>query len=550
MKNKTLKFKLAFMTTGTILIIGILSIVLSTVFSTRYYTSGKKKALVSAFNEISKMYIDEGDSESGYAGYSPDGEFTIPDISGGFTDYFPSLTGQEITDEVRESIDKISQNRNLAIIIYRDSGDDIFNYFSRGTSKILLYTSFANLSQSRTESNYIYVDYLNSKDSAVDEGDSESGNYEIMRVSVARLGASYLYLNGRFSNGDYIMIRSSVEGINESVDLSNRFYIYITLIASVIGFVVMYFLSGRFLRPIEQLTDMAKRMSKLDFSAMYEVQTEDEVGDLGNSINTLSTTLEKTLGELKSANVKLRADLEQKNEVDEMRKEFLSNVSHELKTPIAIIQGYAEGLIDNVNDDPESREYYCEVIVDESRKMNDMVRKLMNLNQLEFGYSSVDMEYFDIIDLIRGTLERSDILIKQNEADIVFDCEEPVYVWSDAFMAEEVFTNYLTNALNHLDGDRKVEISVEKGPENVRVSVFNSGSPIPDEDIEKIWDKFYKVDKARTREYGGSGVGLSIVKAAMTLLGRHYGVENAKGGVRFWFELDGRSEEEVNDSDN
>ena len=152
----------------------------------------------------------------------------------------------------------------------------------------------------------------------------------------------------------------------------------------------MYFVSNRFLGPITVLTNIAKRMSELDFTAKYEVKTEDEVGVLGNSMNMLSETLEQALAELKEANTELKKDLEKKEQIDAMRKEFLSNVSHELKTPIALIQGYAEGLMDNINDDEESKEFYCEVIVDEARKMNQMVKKIMDLNQLEFGYNCHD----------------------------------------------------------------------------------------------------------------------------------------------------------------
>jgi signal transduction histidine kinase len=283
-------------------------------------------------------------------------------------------------------------------------------------------------------------------------------------------------------------------------------------------------------------------MSELDFTAKYKVNSNDEFGMLGNSINVLSEKLEHSLDELKQANEELKEDLKQREAMDEMRKEFLSNVSHELKTPIALIQGYAEGLIDNINDDEESRQFYCEVIMDEAKKMNNMVRQIMALNQLEFGYSQVSLEDFDIVDMIHGVLNRSDILIRQKEANVHFEAPEPVYVNSDAFMVEEVFTNYFTNALNHVDNDRRIDISIEKHDDIVRVNVFNSGDPIPEEDIGNIWDKFYKVDKARTREYGGSGVGLSIVKATMQLLGKDYGVKNLENGVLFWYEMDKSSD--------
>ena len=222
-----------------------------------------------------------------------------------------------------------------------------------------------------------------------------------------------------------------------------------------------------------------------------------------------------------------------------MRKEFLSNVSHELKTPIALIQGYAEGLQECINDDAESRNFYCDVIIDEAGKMNRMVKKLLTLNRLEFGNQKVVMERFDIVSLINGVVQSSEIMLQQKGVTLRMEKLEPVFVWADEFDIEEVFTNYFSNALNHVDFEKIVEVKVVKNEKKVRVSVFNTGQQIPEEDIDKIWIKFYKVDKARTREYGGSGIGLSIVKAIMESLHQQYGVKNWDNGVEFWFELDG-----------
>lgn len=220
-----------------------------------------------------------------------------------------------------------------------------------------------------------------------------------------------------------------------------------------------------------------------------------------------------------------------------MRKEFLSNVSHELKTPIALIQGYAEGLAECINDDAESRNFYCEVIMDEASKMNTMVQKLLTLNQLEFGNDKIVMERFDLAMLLKNKIQSIAILAQQKEAQISYSGKDSVYAWGDEFKIEEVITNYLSNALNHVSGAKKIEVCVEQDTEQVRVSVFNTGEQIPEADIGQIWDKFYKVDKARTREYGGSGVGLSIVKAIMESLNQKYGVENRPDGVEFWFTL-------------
>ena len=174
--------------------------------------------------------------------------------------------------------------------------------------------------------------------------------------------------------------------------------------------------------------------------------------------------------------------------------------------------------------------------------MNKLVRNLLTLNQLESGRDEMTVERFDIVSLIRGVLQSMDIMIQQKEAKVSFDAERPVYVWADEFKIEEVVTNYTNNALNHLDGEKEIEIRVLTEEDHVKVTVFNTGTPIPEEDLPNLWNKFYKVDKARTREYGGSGIGLSIVKAIMEGLHQQYGVQNYDNGVEFWFTLDRKNQ--------
>ena len=279
-------------------------------------------------------------------------------------------------------------------------------------------------------------------------------------------------------------------------------------------------------------------MSELDFEVRYTGSSEDEIGVLGNSMNTLSEKLKEAIGELKTANNELQRDIEEKIRIDETRKDFIANVSHELKTPIALIQGYAEGLTEGMAQDPESRDYYCDVIMDEANKMNKMVKQLLTLTALEFGNDMPVMERFDIVTLIKGILSSAGILLQQKGASVVFGQEAPVWVWADEFKIEEVITNYLNNAMNHLEGEKRIEIRLEKNGDEVRITVFNTGQHIPEEDIGNLWTKFYKVDKARTREYGGSGIGLSIVKAIMDSHNKDCGVVNVDGGVEFWFTLD------------
>jgi len=202
------------------------------------------------------------------------------------------------------------------------------------------------------------------------------------------------------------------------------------------------------------------------------------------------------------------------------------------------IQGYAEGLKEGINDDAESREFYCDVIIDEAEKMNTMVKNLLTLNQLEAGNEIVSMERFDVTILVKNQVAASDILLKQNGISVRMEDYRAIYVWGDEFRVEEVFRNYLTNAINYAKNEKIIDIKILQTQDKVRLSVFNTGNPIPQESIAHLWEKFYKVDKARSREYGGSGIGLSIVKAIMESMNQKYGVVNYDNGVEFWFELD------------
>lgn len=366
----------------------------------------------------------------------------------------------------------------------------------------------------------------------------QTNTYVLHQTEDMMVHLQYLEMWGVLDSGNYFIIRTPLESIHQTAGLTNMFLFGVGAFVMVIAGVLAFFFARKMTRPITELTEISKRMADLDFEAEYKGSSADEIGILGENFNRMSEELERTISELKTANNELKKDIERKTQIDEMRKEFLNNVSHELKTPIALIQGYAEGLRDNINDDEESKEFYCEVIQDEAAKMNRMVQKLLTLNQLEFGNDQVTMERFDLIALIRGILQASDILIQQKDAKVFFDDAKPVFVWGDEYKVEEVVTNYLTNALNHLDYEKIIEIRVTETNDIVTTSVFNTGEPIPQEDIDKIWIKFYKVDKARTREYGGSGIGLSIVKAIMESMNQKYGVKNYDNGVVFWFTLE------------
>lgn len=475
-------------------------------------------------------------------------------------DYIGAVHGDALSKEQKGRIERIEASENVKIYLFQDVemetafGTLYFTYFVYPEQVILPHNEQeqqGGMSAAMMENREYYRIYESAQEymfpnlfketiSQVEQLELTE-EYMIMTQHNNSMDSDFMDLFGNTKFGYNVFVRAGQESIEEAVDISNRFLFFLGSCVMAIAAFVSYLFSRRFTRPVLELAQIARKMSELDFETKFEVDSEDEdeIAVLGNSINSLSEKLERTISELKGANIELQNDIERKTQMDEVRKEFLSNVTHELKTPIALIQGYAEGLKDNINEDPESREFYCEVIIDEATKMNKMVKKLLSLNQLEVGTAQPEIERFDIIPLVRSVLGSTEILFQQKQATLELYAEESEYVWADEYMMEEVFTNFISNALNHVNGRMLIEVCLKRVGDKVRLSVFNSGDAIPEEALSQVWVKFYKVDKARTREYGGSGIGLSIVKAIMELHRQNYGVLNRDDGVEFWIELDG-----------
>lgn len=368
---------------------------------------------------------------------------------------------------------------------------------------------------------------------------SQTDQYEFWKMSEPTLRLEFLEMWISNHQGYSILIRSPLESIQENAAIANTFLLYVGGITILIGGAIFWFATRRITAPLHELVELSQKMTELQFDVRYRSGGHNEIGVLGENFNQMSNQLELTLKELKNANIKLQSDIEQKERLATLQHDFIGNVSHELKTPITLIQGYAEGLLEGMADDQESRDFYCNVIMEESKRMSQLVSSLLTLNQIESGSGELEIERFDLIAVLQGILTNVSILIEQQEVRINLVSKEHVYVWADQFRVEQILMNYITNALHHVDHEKRIEISVESHETRVRVRVFNSGNPIPEQDLSSIWDKFYKVDKSHTRTYGGSGIGLSIVKAIMESMKQEFGVRNYDNGVEFWFELDG-----------
>ena len=465
----------------TFILIGLIFIV-NTRFLGTYYEDYKQKQLYDAFVQFS-----EADNED-----------------------------MLYSDDYRVTFEKLCSDRNLQVAVMTAGGEAVLS--SQGQNN-LLFSQF-------------YRMLFGEKEEVIRQGE----NYSIERQHDDRMVGDYLLLWGTLPDNNSIIIRTAVESINDSVRLSTRFLLVAGVISIAISIIMATGLSKLITRPIGELSDISRRMEQLDFEARYKTREHpNEIDELGERMNRMSETLRDTIGQLKAANADLNRDLKVRRENEKMRRDFLSDVSHELKTPLALIRGYAEGLSESVNEDEESRSFYCEVIMEEAERMNKIVMQLLSLNKLEFGEDVMHPERIDLVSVVRGVMERNKILFEQKGINAVYNGPDSCFVWSDDFATEQVITNYITNAINHCEGEKRIEVTVESDDESgTRLSVFNTGEHIPEESMGRIWDKFYKVDEARTREYGGSGIGLSIVSAIAESLGATRGAVNDEGGVTFF----------------
>lgn len=449
---------------------------------------------------------------------------TLKSVYESLNDYYKT-PGQD--NDLQTELEKLSIKNNFDILIKDNNG-------------INLYTTNKNFSTVIGSINDILDKVQSGKEL------ESNDNFTIKKQRDSKNGLSYMMLSGKLENGYFLYIRIPLNSIQDSVSISNNFLLMMAGFTILIASIMVTIVSKKFTEPILELNNIAKKMSNLDFSQKYKVtNARDEINDLGRSINTMSDKLERTIKQLRNSNIELERDIEEKSKIDEMRKTFISDVSHELKTPIALIQGYSEGLLENVNNDEESRKFYAEVILDETNKMDKLVKQLLELMKLEYGKREFNNKEFNIVELEKEVIRKTNVMIEEKQAEIKFDENEDIRVFADDFYIEQVLTNYLTNAIKNVKeiyGEKYIKISneINKEEQKVCIKVFNTGEQISEENLNRIWNRFYKADESRHREDGGTGIGLAFVKAIMSNYDNKYGVKNLENGVEFYFELDMR----------
>lgn len=336
------------------------------------------------------------------------------------------------------------------------------------------------------------------------------------------------------STNEYIFAISSFTPITEASDVMKGIFIYVFIGGVILVLIMAFIYSNMITKPLVKINKAASKMANLDFDEKCNINSEDEIGSIGRSLNFLSNNLNNALNSLKSANEKLKKDIEKEKTLEKMRKEFIAGVSHELKTPVGLIEGYAEGLKDNIVTSKEDREYYLNVIIDEASNMGNLISDMLDLSQLESGNFKLNKMEMDLGDLVWKCYQKYYTIF--NEKGIELDINVVnANIFADKYRIEQVLNNYINNAMKYVKN--KITINMVEKEKEVMVQVINDGEKISEDELDKIWDKFYKVDKSRNRKAGGTGLGLSIVKNIIELHHGKYGAANIEEGVEFYFSL-------------
>ena len=361
----------------------------------------------------------------------------------------------------------------------------------------------------------------------------ENQYYEIRQEYYAT--AKYLVYGYFFNDDMSLEIYYPVEIIESNAQIASEVTFYLCLLIMFMLITTSIRIGLMVFAPLKNMIIQTKKMANMDFTAKCPPYKISDLNELSASINSLSRSLGIAMEKLQSENRQLETDILYQRKLEKSRRSFISNVSHELKTPIAIIKGYAEGMKMGVGCD--SVEEFCDIIIDESDKMNALIIRLMEYMKLNSGAYKIFSSEFNLAEVLSECAEGLSSKIEAKNIQYIADINLDYIAFSDALMVQNIFTNYLSNAISHIDYDRIIRVTATDVGTAYRVRVFNTGKPIPGTDIENIWESFYRADKSHSREEGRFGLGLSFVATIQEMTGEKYGVENKKDGVEFWFDI-------------
>ncbi len=373
----------------------------------------------------------------------------------------------------------------------------------------------------------------------------KNNEYVFKEITLLDYRGKVLILFMPYMRDRYIEIITPLSFIQEGLEISTRYHLLIIVLALIIGSSMSFVFSKKMTDPILELKEITQRISLLDFNIKFEKERKDEIGELGYAINKMGGTLEKNIDEINKVNKKLMEDIENEKRLDKLRKEFIASVSHELKTPIAIIQGYAQGLMENIAETEEDRNFYCEIIVEESLKMDSLVKELLLITQMDSGYFKIEKEKVDLYQMIKDIRDK----YSSKNREIKYIGEKDIFAYCDEKYIDRVLENLVVNALKYSTGDREVTITVEDIENRYKVIISNESENLSEDDLENIWTPFYRVNKARDRD--GHGLGLAIVRGILENHKSNFGVYiTEKNIINFWFELEKSSLDSYEKIDN
>jgi len=325
------------------------------------------------------------------------------------------------------------------------------------------------------------------------------------------------------------------DNVNDAFKILNQFYYYIFAFQFILILVLVYGYSKWITKPLFRLIDSAKSISKLDFSQRTSIETNDELSVLSDSLNEIAENLSLAIEELESSNNQLAIEAIKKSENEERMRNLLTHLSHEFKTPLGIISGFIEIIKDGFYE--KEPDYYTSTMAHEVEKLNDLVMETIELSKLETGSYKLKLDTFESSDFIREIIDRFENQISEKELSVIIDLEKSV-VLGDKLKIEQVLVNLLSNGIQYSPENQRLEIRTQKKNEQLEILVKNHGVTIEENDIQHIWDRFYRAEKSRNRSLGGSGLGLTIVKNILELHHSKYGICNEGNAVIFSFTLD------------
>jgi signal transduction histidine kinase len=594
-KDISITKKIFFLTTITLIFYLILNLAAQSLLYTRVYTYQKQRSLIQQTDKFAEEYIAEDDIgaiNQKIVDYSNDGKANIL-VMNKNRNIIHAVTYELVlqTDSgeyIRLQLDSAVGDSKFRALDLKEGDKATVEYVSGGHGETdVLYmpariaangiewniehknrVPFPDDGRQKNEERPRKENITQSADGTVASITLPSGKNTVSIIDRAQLmGAAWQWISGAYGDGDsdnsghyiyespdnskYIVVVKPVEKsgenqtivavttlepVREAAGVFQHVQIICLLFSIAVIMLLCVILSRYITNPIVDISKIAEKMNSLDFSQKCRVDSRDELGRLAENINSMSDTLDKTITELRGANEKLKSDIERERNIEKSRREFVAAVSHELKTPLAIIRAYSEALRDGVSANKQER--YVGVIVDETKKLDALVLDMLENSRLESGTQKPDLKEHDLCDLIYKIINRFShhFDAKRISVKIKFSSDTIIAAF-DRSRLEQVITNFITNAIRHTPNGGSITIRAEKRDCGAYVCIENDGAHIDDDKLDKVWDRFYRLDESRERALGGTGLGLSIAKNILVMHNADYGAENIENGVSFWFLL-------------